>query len=158
MPWEPWEGRLTERTTYVGVQRKIRFRTPFQNSPAVIPSLNVINIAPLESVCGKAGYRPSDERELLRLREIHVESFVENVTPQGFDLRAGVGLPTVCADRLIEYLQKKEVDEALLAIHRRFQTLGPNSDELGSQQKWMMNFYTEVGTLGIVWTATADQK
>jgi hypothetical protein len=156
-PWEPWESRITERTTMVGVQRRVRFGKSFRNAPRVITALTLINARSLEEVLRDLGHSPS-ESEARRLRQLHITASAGAPSQDGFVLYVGVGMPSEGADVLIRTLQRAPVNQADLEIHRRFSKLDPKSDTLTASERWMMNFYSLVGTVEVIWIATANEQ
>jgi hypothetical protein len=113
----------------------------------------VINVRSAAEVLGDLAYRAPDEHLLARLRELHVVSFVETPTERDFVLEVGVGLPTEPGKRLSSVLLQRPLSTALIddmREHRQLKGEAPDSDE-----RWMANFYSMVGTFGLSWTAQA---
>lgn len=151
--WTPWEFPVTTQTTYVGVQKRVRFGRPFQNNPQVITALRLVNLRPLIDVMRDLKYIPKDEHEESRLREVHLITQTDSITPNSFVLQVGIGLPTESAKQLVAYLQENRVDPEVERLMRRYRKISPQSRELSAEEKWMLNLYSFLGTVDVSWLA-----
>jgi hypothetical protein len=159
-PWEEWDQPISDRLRFVGVNRKMYFGQPFKHRPEVEVALALIDLAPLESVMREVGCKVTDPQEARLLQHLHVNSFVSDVESDHFVLNIGVGVPEHCGAYLIAYLHKKAPDRHSLEYALTKEQLGPKtmSNELTLQEKWMINFWTTVGTVKVTWIAIAGQK
>jgi hypothetical protein len=159
-PWEEWDGSVSDRLRFVGVDRKIYFHRSFEHIPEVEVALALIDLVPLESIMRDVGCKAKDEQEGRLLQHLHVDSFVSDVRPDYFVLNVGVGVPEHCGSYLIAYLHKKVPDQHSIDYALTRQQLGPKtmSNGLTLQEKWMIDFWTTVGTVKVTWIAVAGQK
>jgi hypothetical protein len=155
--WTPWEFPVSTQTTYVGVQKKVRFGRPFQNNPQVMTALKLVNLRSLIDMMHELKYTPKSQNEETRLRELHIVTQTGTITPNGFILQIGVGLPTEAAKHFVTYLQENKIDPEVEAIMRRYRKISPKSQGLSVEERWMINFYSTLGTLDVSWLAQVNE-
>lgn len=151
--WEPWQHNVSRITAYIGVKRRIKFRSAFQNPPKVISNLKLINLRSLDLVLKDLGYKPENENETDRLRQLHVLSNVEQVDNEGFIMIVGVGLPARAGDELARHLQKDPPKESTIDDVIGF----ASSCQQQPQDNWMLKFYESIGTIEVSWLAQANE-
>lgn len=155
-PWAPWIDTVSPITIHLGVGRDVAFARSFRKPPHITLALRGLDFPDMATVLTKLGFSPKGA-ELERIHHIHITSEVSNVTANSFKLLVGIGLPTEAAKFLQRHLQSSEaVDRDIVADMRTARML-ENHDKLTSDEIWMTNFYTTVGTFQVTWVAQAEE-
>jgi len=157
--WQPWSERLSDRTHYVGVQGHVKFKKAFEDKPQIVTALRLINLPPLNEVLRQLGHQESPDK-MQRLHQLHVVAWTGYEGTDGFTLYVGIGLPDGGAIALISALNARQVQnspDSPFEFHRQKGGLpaGQTIEQLNPDQRWVMNFYTLVGTIDVSWIATA---
>lgn len=169
-------GRPVSATTlYVGIQRRVNFKRPFDNVPRVSTGFGVINMYPVGERLLQLGFAPpdgatpSDPAALSyssaqapvapRLKDFHLVSFADEIDVNGFVLHVGVGLPTTAGEFLARTLQTRVPSPDIIDGMRRYGQLANTAggaEEISKNEVWLANFYTLVGSFNMTWTAQQD--
>lgn len=158
-PWKIWvdtpHGSTTTR--YFGVKKMIKFKEPFVSTPSVSSSLSLVNTKSFNELLDQEILQlenlSEDEKHGLQL---HVVTFVEYITKEGFELQVGLGAPINIGDTIVDFLknrdlQKNEIDDSIT-----FNNIKSRSNtNMTSDERWMLNFYYVIGTIDITWIAQA---
>jgi hypothetical protein len=168
-PWRAWQDPVSATTLYVGVRRRVEFKRPFTNIPRVGTALGVVNVYPMNERLMELGfvlpkeppssdpvalsYRTSDAPTVRRLRDFHVVTYADGEDEKGFWLKVGVGLPTNAGEFLVSVLQKRQPPVGIIQGMRGYGQLRGDSDLLTPDERWLVNFYTLVGSFNVTWTA-----
>jgi len=157
--WHQWVETISTKTMYVGVQKQINFTKPFPKIPSVTTALSLIQLPRPDIALSPLGYNETDSTAADRLRQVHVLTFVGNITETGFTLSAGVGLP-INAGRYLEHeLSTTAVSPRVIHELQETNQLDPSATlPLPPDAQWMINFYTLVGTIDASWIAQAPQE
>lgn len=156
-PWAPWTEAVSFRTMALGVRRDVSFERPFRKPPNVTLGLSALDFPDMISVLSRLGFTSKDGGMLGRLRHINVTTEVRDVTLTGFRVRIGIGLPTEAAKFLEPRLADSVlVDKSIVADMRAARML-ENHEQLTSDEVWMTNFYTNIGSFVITWIAQAEE-
>lgn len=169
-PWVQWTDPVTEKTLFVGLKRKILFEHPFDSVPHVSTSIGLMDTKPADLILAQLGYRPPDEATAQRLHDIHLvtEAPASQITPTGFTLYVGIGLPTNAA----EWLENKftafqnnknqwfSTDQQLIdnmIQHDQFPR-DRTASNLDRNEIWLLNFYKYVGAVRVAWIAQSREQ
>lgn len=168
-PWTSWEEPVSPTTLYIGIKRRVEFKREFAAPPRVSTALGVINLYPVADRLQELGFKPPDGGSssepvplsyesakapvAIRLKDLHVLSFATKADARGFVLHVGIGLPTTAAEFLASVLQTRDPPTDIVRGMLRYGQLPRGSEELTSDERWLVNFYTLVGSLNVTWTA-----
>ena len=156
--WRPWIDRLSPVTTYVGVQREVRFPNKFDHPPSVATAFNVIAMYGLKELFLPREIALFSDRTRGHLTDIHVVTFCgNNPSESGFEMQLGIGLPSEAAQVLVTKLAQAKPDMALINEQRKIMNL-PQVATLDENQTWVANFQQFVGALDVIWIAQAQEN
>ena len=157
--WQTWvdtpHGSTT--TVYFGVKKRITFKEPFKFTPSVSSALSLVNIKSIKELLDHGILLlqdiPEDEANRLQL---HVVTFVESVSKEGFELQVGLGAPAGVGKAIVGLLKKREtskheIDEAITFNHIKSRSFS----EITKDENWLLNYYYLIGTIDITWIAQA---
>jgi len=159
-PWKVWYAPITDRTVVVGLQRWVSFRPQFQNVPEVVTAFRGIDIDTDQDdpfIKWSSQFSSEDQR---RLKGAHIVIFTGGISRDGFNVEIGIPVPSDAAPKLRDLLENSPVNTAIFNVAKGSPQLLPGHDtpdKLLLEEKWMMNFYTEVGTFDVVWIATESK-
>src|SRR5258708_390306 len=156
-PWVPWIDTVSPITIHLGVARDIKFERPFRNPPHITLGLRGLDVADMTLVLARLGFKPGTPRLAERIRHVHVTTDVGNVSPTGFRMLVGIGLPTEAAQFLQRELQSADLVDREVVAGMRTAGMLQNHDVLTPDEVWMTNFYTTIGTFQVAWIAQAKE-
>lgn len=157
-PWAPWEEPVTPTTIFVGIQRKVLFKQPFSTTPTVSTSFSLVDIKPTAQMLKDLGYHHTLDDDS-GVSDFHILTEADKITPTGFTLEAGIGVRMPVGQFLSAKLQQSDVEENFVAEMLRYGQLSDRRDlTLSQDERWMTNFYRQVGTFQISWIAQARAK
>lgn len=147
--WTRWVDVVSDTTKYVGVCKRIKFKSSFQRVPRVLVAFNLLNVRSAADALIENGYHFADSTEARRMREQHVVVFALNVSDSQFDLCVGVGVSAKSGSFL---------ERILGTVAPRAETVnwakdGKRIDKLGEDERWMLRFYEVFGTTDVSWIA-----
>jgi hypothetical protein len=156
-PWVPWIDTVSPTTVHLGVARDIKFERPFRNPPHISLGLRGLDVPDMTIVLTRLGFRPGSPRLADRIRHVHVTTDVGNVSTTGFRMLVGIGLPSEPAKFLQRQLQDADLVDREVVADMRTAGMLENHDVLTSDEIWMSNFYTVIGTFQVAWIAQGEE-
>jgi hypothetical protein len=155
--WSPWIESVSPITMSLGVGRDVRFERPFRTAPKVTLSLSALDFPDMAAALTHLGFTPREPGLQSRLRHVNVATEVTDVTPNGFRLYFGIGLPTEAAKFLESHLTSPALVDQAVVSDMRVSRMLENRPQLTPDEVWMSNFYTTIGTFTVTWIAQAEE-
>lgn len=157
--WRPYIERISNKTIYVGLRRRVTFNVKFLSVPTAQASFSLINVRSGLDMAHTLGISSFTGDEKKRLDQLHVFCWTGwDTKKEKCMISMGVGLPANVAETLIQKLHDYQPTKA----ERQFLTESDNPGVLtggfSDNDRWMLGFSHYVGNLEANWIAFEDVK
>jgi hypothetical protein len=167
-PWTPWFGAFSQRTSFIGLQRKVTFVRPFTSVPDVTTALEGFDTKPPSNILTALAYPATDKITAERLRHISIITAADNKTTAGFMLQVAIGLPPKPEEFMTKAFSGRLADDseglsddALILLMLQDRQLSDRTEgkrTLSQNELWMVNFYKAIGSISVSWVAQSREK